>query len=136
MFCSITEAPRHVAGRVALSRCSRRCANLLATRPGHHHGLLVPGVKPSEPLCPTEHVLDAHHWDLNNSVAFYLESGGVGHGLGPGAAGQEQQLGAAGWPEAEPAPAIVEEVEDEPPPARATLAAAAARPSSHPIEVG
>lgn len=28
-----------------------------------------------------EHVLDAHHWDLNNSVAFFLESGGVGHGF-------------------------------------------------------
>lgn len=29
-----------------------------------------------------EHVLEAHAWDLNSSVEFYLESGGVGHGHG------------------------------------------------------
>lgn len=27
-----------------------------------------------------EHVLEAHAWDLDLSIDFYLDSGGVGHG--------------------------------------------------------
>jgi hypothetical protein len=46
-----------------------------------------------------EHVLEAHEWDLNSSVEFYLESGGVGHGNG--------SLGGLGASEAtEPRPPI------------------------------
>lgn len=46
-----------------------------------------------------EHVLEAHEWDLNSSVEFYLESGGVGHGNG--------SLGGVGEAEtAEPRPPI------------------------------
>ncbi|GAB4814648.1 hypothetical protein N2152v2_001694 [Parachlorella kessleri] len=71
-----------------------------------------------------EHVLDAHHWDLNNAVAFYLESGGVGHGNhGPANAG--------GW---DAGAAFVQEPEEglvrQPAPA-----GAAAFPRSQPIEI-
>ena len=34
----------------------------------------------SAPLHVAEHVLEAHAWDLDSAVDFYLESGGVGHG--------------------------------------------------------
>ncbi|PSC74230.1 acetolactate synthase [Micractinium conductrix] len=30
-----------------------------------------------------EHVLEAHGWEVNSAVEWYLESGGVGHGAGP-----------------------------------------------------
>ena len=31
-----------------------------------------------------KHVLEAHGWDMDAAVSFYLESGGVGHGFGNG----------------------------------------------------
>ncbi|KAI7837176.1 hypothetical protein COHA_008969 [Chlorella ohadii] len=51
-----------------------------------------------------EHVLDAHGWDVNSAVEWYLESGGVGHGIGADA------------PQAVPAspPDYIEEPDDEP----------------------
>ena len=32
------------------------------------------------PLQVARHILEAHGWDLDTSVSFYIESGGVGHG--------------------------------------------------------
>lgn len=33
------------------------------------------------PLHVARHILEAHGWDLDTSVSFYIESGGVGHGM-------------------------------------------------------
>ena len=33
------------------------------------------------PLHVARHILEAHGWDLDTSVSFYIESGGVGHGV-------------------------------------------------------
>ena len=42
-----------------------------------------------------EHVLDAHHWNLDAAVSFYLESGGVGFGTGPSGSSGDGAGGAA-----------------------------------------
>lgn len=34
----------------------------------------------SAPKHVAEHVLEAHGWDVDAAVGFYMESGGVGHG--------------------------------------------------------
>lgn len=85
-----------------------------------------------------EHVLDAHHWELDTAVNFYLESGGVGHGVGhaePPVAGPGPPAAAGGWEEVQD---LVAE-EGEAPPARpaagrTAAASAAVRPRSEPIE--
>ncbi|KAL4436090.1 hypothetical protein ABPG77_005538 [Micractinium sp. CCAP 211/92] len=62
----------------------------------------------SAPAHVAEHVLDAHGWDVNSAVEWYLESGGVGHGIvgaappiggggGGAGAGGGDDWGASGW---------------------------------------
>lgn len=58
----------------------------------------------SAPPHVAEHVLDAHGWDVNSAVEWYLESGGVGHGaagaalaLGAGAGGGPGAGGGDDW---------------------------------------
>lgn len=77
-----------------------------------------------------EHLLEAHGGNVNSAADWYLESGGVGHGV------------EAAQPPASPPDYVEEPDDDDDPPAaaaaarRSRLLQASARPRSSPIEVG
>ena len=68
LFCSVTDAPRGERRARAARQGGRPRRSASPTPPAAR----PPARPPAPGAGVAEHVLDAHHWDVNNAVAFYV----------------------------------------------------------------